>query len=401
MEIACFWIITIIAFLALLWPAFKLYCNMVGDADIYIEDTNLKNVVYQVKDNALYIKASGVFSNKGKQLGLFIDCIPRIHPSNFDYENMGISVRMRNFFAPRNDGYWEAYVLKSGKSWDFEVIISCPINEFNVGAHCNVPLQNKLKDLEIDIYYKFYCRNPLIYKRDVLKLDCENAKEEKFELFAQKPQKTPNANPNITLVRTHLLTEKDNIFDVIEKYVKPIIKKSDVICFVETSVAIMQGRFRYVEDISLNFWAKFLNRFFHEDSSICSPYGMQMAINEVGSLRMIAAVIAGTLTKLIGRSGDVYRLAGRAVVTIDDCTGTLPPYDKCVVLGPKDAKKTVAEIKQKTCFDAAIVDANDLGKVEVLALTNEKHRKLIEDNLRKNPQGNANEQTPIVIVSVQ
>lgn len=262
-----------------------------------------------------------------------------------------------------------------------------------------VPLQNKLKDLEIDIYYKFYCRNPLIYKRDMVKFDLSCTKEEKFELFAQKPEKTPNTDFNITPVRTHLLTERDNIFDVIEKYVKPIIKKGDIICFVETSVAIMQGRFRYVEDINLSFWAKFLNRFFHEDSSICSPYGMQMAINEVGSLRMIVAVFVGMLTRLIGRSGDVYRVAGRAVVTIDDCTGSLPPYDKCVVLGPKDSKKIVTKIKQKTGFDAAIVDANNLGKIEVLALTDEKQRKLIEDNLRKNPQGNANEQTPIIIVN--
>lgn len=392
MEMIYFWTTTIIAFLALWWTGFKIYCNMVGDADIIVKDTTLKNVVYYVSGSMLYIKGSGSFLNKGKQLGLFIDCVPRVHPSNFDYENMNISVRMRNFFAPRNDGYWEAYVLKAGKSWDFEVIASCPIEK-------TAWTQNKLKDLEIDIYYKFYCRNPLIYKRSVVNFDWTQAKEEKFELSAQKPQKTPNANPNITLVRTHLLTEKDNIFDVIEKYVKPNIKPGSVICFAETAVAIMQGRFRYVEDIKLSFHSKILNRFFHEDSSICSPYGMQMAINEVGALRMIFAVKVGILTKLFGRSGDVYRIAGRAVATIDDCTGTLPPYDKCVVMGPKEGKFFVADIKQKTGFDAAIVDANDLGKVDVLALSDEAYRKTIEDNLRKNPQGNANEQTPIIIVS--
>jgi len=399
MEIAFYALIIIIAFLALWWTGFKVYCNMVGDADIIVEDTIFKNVVYQISDGTLYIKAVGGFLNKGKQLGLFIDCFARVRPSNFDYENLGINVRLRNFFAPRDDGYWEAYVLKSGKRWDFEFIISCPL-----GNASKEEILNKLKNIEINIDYKFYCRNPLIYKRSVVKLDLSSAKEEKFELNAVRarravPLQIQQENKNITLVRTHLLTEKDSIFDVIEKYVKPVIKPGSVICIAETAVAIMQGRFRYVEDIKLGIQSKILNRFFHEDSSICSPYGMQMAINEVGALRMIFAVKIGIITKLFGRSGDVYRVAGKAVATIDDCTGTLPPYDKCVVMGPKDAKGVVAEIKQKTGFDAAIVDVNDLGKVDILALSDETYRKAIEDNLRKNPQGNANEQTPIIIVN--
>ena len=36
--------------------------------------------------------------------------------------------------------------------------------------------------------------------------------------------------------------------------------------------------------------------------------------------------------------GIFYRLAGKQARLIDDITGTTPPYDKSIVLGPKDSQ---------------------------------------------------------------
>jgi len=78
----------------------------------------------------------------------------------------------------------------------------------------------------------------------------------------------------------------------------------------------------------------------------------------------------------------------------------MPPFDKSVVLGPKEPKKLVEEIKKHTGLDATIVDANDLGKVDVLASTLDDNDVIVKA-LRHNPQGNADEQTPIVIIRVK
>jgi hypothetical protein len=75
----------------------------------------------------------------------------------------------------------------------------------------------------------------------------------------------------------------------------------------------------------------------------------------------------------------------------------MPPFDKYVVLGPKDPQKVSEEIKAKTGLDATVVDANDLGKVDVLGCTL-KDREIIVKALKHNPQGNADEQTPIVLI---
>jgi hypothetical protein len=123
-----------------------------------------------------------------------------------------------------------------------------------------------------------------------------------------------------------------------------------------------------------------------------------MAFREVGVMRIILATIAGVLGKMIGRSGDFYRVAGKLAATIDDCTGTIPPYDKCVVLGPSKVTEVVKTIREKTGLEAAVVDVNDLGKVDVLAVTNTAHIPYLQKSLERNPAGNANEQTPIVLI---
>ena len=92
---------------------------------------------------------------------------------------------------------------------------------------------------------------------------------------------------------------------------------------------------------------------------------------------------------LIGRSGDFYRAAGKQVATIDDCTGTIPPYDKCVVMGPVDLMNVVSSIKKQSDLEAAIVDVNDLRKVDILAITDEKYVPYLQKCLDRNPQGNA------------
>jgi hypothetical protein len=91
-------------------------------------------------------------------------------------------------------------------------------------------------------------------------------------------------------------------------------------------------------------------------------------------------------------------LAGEQARLIDDVTGTLPPYDQFIVLGPTHSQEVVDQIKRETGLSAAIVDVNDLKAVKILAATSDISPAVLEQALRSNPAGNADEQTPVVLI---
>jgi F420-0:gamma-glutamyl ligase-like protein len=200
-------------------------------------------------------------------------------------------------------------------------------------------------------------------------------------------------------VRTHIVTEKDDIVDVIEKYAGPSVGPGDVVSVAESVVAITQGRFRRPEEMNPGFWSRVLCRFMHRDSSLSSCYGMQVAMDEGGTLRVIYAFIIGAIAKVFGKPGVFYMLAGEQAALIDDVTGTMPPFDKYLVYGPKDPKNVAERIKSRlNCYGAAVADVNDLKRAAVLGVTEGLEPKELSRILIDNPFGNANEQTPIVII---
>jgi hypothetical protein len=58
----------------------------------------------------------------------------------------------------------------------------------------------------------------------------------------------------------------------------------------------------------------------------------------------------------------------------------------------------VRDIASATGLEAAVVDANDLGAVDVLAATAGASIELIGSALRSNPAGNGAERTPLVLI---
>jgi hypothetical protein len=74
------------------------------------------------------------------------------------------------------------------------------------------------------------------------------------------------------------------------------------------------------------------------------------------------------------------------------------PFDKYIVLGPQHPEKVVVAIKKRFGVEAAIVDANDLGTTQILAATKGANTELLLRVFKDNPAGNADEQTPLVIV---
>jgi len=108
--------------------------------------------------------------------------------------------------------------------------------------------------------------------------------------------------------------------------------------------------------------------------------------------------VFGAIAKVLGKSGVFYQLAGEQARLIDDVSGTIPPYDRFILLGPDNPNAVVDRIYRETGIQAAIVDVNDLQAVKILAATSGISHPALETSLRSNPAGNADEQTPLVLV---
>ncbi len=371
---------------------YLLISKRVGDCEIEWADGYLKIEEHRFEEpNQVFIKFAIPIRSVGKQQCILIDLIGRIHPEGDKYCAFENHIYVYPNENRRGDGYWEATLIKPKDT------LICR-GEITLKAK-NTPIREALyllEEIKVDLYYKYYCRNLLKYERKVVSIPVANL--DGVIKVEKKKIQTVDKGEKVLPIKTPLLTPKYNIYDVFFEYVKPHIKEKDIFVICESALAIMEGRVYYVEDIKPGFLATHLNKLFKMDSSLSSPYSLEMAIREVGSVKIIMSIIVGGLGRLVGRSGDFYAFAGREVATIDDCTGTLPPFDKYVVMGPKNPKKTVEEFKKKTGFEIAVVDVNDLGKVDVLALSDPHRKDEVVEALRTNPQGNANEQTPIAII---
>ena len=200
-------------------------------------------------------------------------------------------------------------------------------------------------------------------------------------------------------VPTRILTDRDDIVDCVEKYTRGKIGKDDVISVAESVVAITQGRIVRPEDLEISCLAQFCCRFIPDYGSLASPHGMQSLMNVEGKWRVAAALFAGFLGKIVGKSGLFYKWGGEQTALIDDVTGTMPPFDKHIVYGPRDPEDVVARLKERLgCFGAVIADVNDLKRSRIVGVTDGTKGDLVAKLLIDNPFGNASQKTPICII---
>jgi hypothetical protein len=199
-------------------------------------------------------------------------------------------------------------------------------------------------------------------------------------------------------VRTHLLGVLDDAGAVLERYAGHLKQPGDVLTIGETPLAVMQGRYHHPATVEPSMLARLLCRVFHPTSSLATACGLQSLIDIVGPARVLGAWLIGTALKLVGAKGWFYRLAGDQARLIDDITGTTPPYDQTLVLGPDQPEQFCNRMAAALGVAVAVVDVNDLGRVKVLAASQGCDEALLQRALRPNPAGNANERTPLVLV---
>jgi hypothetical protein len=200
-------------------------------------------------------------------------------------------------------------------------------------------------------------------------------------------------------VRTRLIRRGDDLAGLLREALAGIARPGDVVAIAETAVAIAQGRFIGAETIRPSWLARTLARRAGALATVNQPESLQLVIDNVGWWRVTGAALAHVGGRLVGRRGVFYELLGEAVAAIDGYTGTLPPYQRAIVLGPAEPDRVSAELAEALDLHVAIVDANNLQRAKTLGASPQLDRAAVERALLDNPHGNGDEQTPLVVLA--
>ena len=205
-------------------------------------------------------------------------------------------------------------------------------------------------------------------------------------------------------IRTRVVMPGDDLDAFVREYASDAVREGDVLFVTEKIVAITQGRSYPVHEIVPRRLARFLSKYVTR-----TPYGiglgmpetMEMALRECGTIRILFAAAVSAVTKLFGRKGDFYRIAGDKARAIDGPTsGTIPPYNQAVVLGPQRPREVAQRLRSILggVPDVAVVDINDLGGNILGSTLDKPSEKRLVAILRDNPLGQGHQSTPLGIV---
>ena len=287
----------------------------------------------------------------------------------------------------RPDGYWFAYIVKGRKSTAAELSV-------RISAPAGTDLRTLLDTLWLQIRWVHYGPFGRLERRDAVLVPLRRPAPAQ----PQSDRWRQGDRCQVLPIRTHLLGSLDDPAEVLRHYAGAVLQPGDVLTIGETPLAVMQGRYNHPANLEPSSLARLLCRVFHPTSSLATACGLQTLIDNVGPARVLCAWLVGTALKLVGSKGWFYRLAGEQARLIDDVTGTTPPYDQTIVLGPSHSQQVCRRLAAELGVAVAVVDVNDLGRVKVLASSPGCDEALLMRALRPNPAGNANERTPLVLV---
>ncbi|WP_336633007.1 MULTISPECIES: coenzyme F420-0:L-glutamate ligase [unclassified Microbacterium] len=205
-------------------------------------------------------------------------------------------------------------------------------------------------------------------------------------------------------IRTRVVMPGDELDPFVLEYAKDLVRPGDTLFVTEKIVAITQGRSYTLDEIHPRRLARFLSRYVTKTSygiGLGMPETMEMALRECGTPRILFAAAVSAVTKLFGRRGDFYRIAGDRARAIDGPTdGTIPPYDRAVVLGPTEPDAVAARLRQLlgTVEHVAVVDINDIGGNILGSTLDRSGEQQLVRILSDNPLGQGHQSTPMGII---
>ena len=298
----------------------------------------------------------------------------------------GINVKIRVVpdhpdVEPRPDGYWPVSILKPRQP------MAARVNLVLTGAGLS-----SLQALWLEIGWLAYGPFGHLEQRHGLVVPIARP------TASPQPAWRQGSGYQVLPLATHLLGWLDDPLQVLRRYAAPHLQPGDVVALAETPLAVMQGRYRLGTTVEPSCLARQLCRVFHPHSSLATACGLQALIDLAGPARVLCAWLGGVLLRLLGIRGGFYRLAGEQARLIDDLTGTIPPYDRTIVLGPEGSRTMATKLARAMGHPVVVVDVNDLGRAKIVATSGGVDPALVHQALAANPAGNANEGTPLVII---
>ncbi|MFA6495232.1 MAG: coenzyme F420-0:L-glutamate ligase [Candidatus Paceibacterota bacterium] len=208
-------------------------------------------------------------------------------------------------------------------------------------------------------------------------------------------------------IKTDIITEKDNLMDLLEKYVAPHLLPDDNIFISEKVVALTQGQIINLNDVKTSRLAKLLakkvktnygNKDFRGFGH-GTPMAMELVIREAGYFRVLLAAAVSAVTRPLGIKGLFYVIAGTRAKSIDcPMSFLIQPYTHYAKLPPINPQRVSEEIKEKFGTETVIIDANYLGAFALGISSKKIKEKFTQEVFRDNPLGQSDELTPFCIV---
>ncbi len=216
-----------------------------------------------------------------------------------------------------------------------------------------------------------------------------------------------NTSWNRIPVKTRLILRGDNLAEAIQEGLSKAnlsLSQSDILFVSEKAVGGSQGRYFVLgeDELHVRSLAKTLSKYVTKTPAgigLGMPETMECALRECGVCRILFAAALGGFTRLFGRRGDFYRIAGSKARSIDGPTsGTIPPFNNAVSLAPLDPEGVSKSLSQRFGCTVAVVDINDLGGNILGCFPLNEDRQLILNILQDNPLGQGKAQTPAGII---
>jgi F420-0:gamma-glutamyl ligase len=202
-------------------------------------------------------------------------------------------------------------------------------------------------------------------------------------------------------IKTRIVKPEDDIVAVAREYAGGQVQPGDIVFVSEKVVAITQGRAVPTDTIRVTWLAQMLWPRVRQVSygiGLRNPYSMQCAIDECGAPRIVLAAVVSAFGKVLGRSGDFYRVAGIQAAAIDaPGTAGIEEFRNCVIKAPKDPDRVAQAIADALGCHAAVVDVNDIDSA-VLGHSRGVDPERVRLTLKDNPLGQGAEQTPMGIL---
>lgn len=208
-------------------------------------------------------------------------------------------------------------------------------------------------------------------------------------------------------IKTPLITEKDNLLNIMQHYVPQHLQAGDLIFVSEKIVALTQNRIILIRDIKASPLARFLAKRVRNGIHTANfkgfghgtARGMELFIREAGYPRVLLAAAVSAITRPLGIKGLFYRISGKMAKSVDcPMSFTIYPYLHYAKLAPLNPDGVALQIKEAFGREVVIVDANYRGVFSLGKSSSSILERFIQEVFRDNPSGQSDEMTPFFIV---